>query len=477
MVVWAHLVTDIGVNSVLLEERRLRFLARVFSECLRGGWRTPEQFLEWFGPASLEPALEVDPELRTHLLIEVAGIPDRIARGRSAAAAVQDVQLALEDGRADASRLIEHLPAEALVRTLDASALWKFATGGQWLIQASIDPSARPIALERLGCILRCALQEELVTLVDLTSNVPLGELSAHASPDQLRGVFQYALWCAESRAVPDPERLLELIHAPELFSNWPVEHTWKRVIVDQVAVPCGLESLTPPRRDRDSHLRLKPPTPPVRMRTGMGAAERGDEALVSADEPTLQQPPLCPEPAQMPTKEPVRRSAIEERLRKLDRLPPNHRYLSVAILKSIALMYEEIRKHRGRAARAQCVRSCFANEAHLRAGILALLELLDPTSSGLLLDSPSEELIDALLMQERAIWQRARSRRTGAPAPGMHGAATRRATPEAAGSGEHVPDGTTAPAAEPGSGNERFAIPPPAGEVAREPSKPNWRH
>jgi hypothetical protein len=457
---------------VLLEERRLRFLARVFNECLRGSWRTAEQFLEWFGPASLEPAFEVDPELRVRVLVEATGIPDRIARSRSAAQAVQDLQLALEDGRTDGGRLLEHLPAEALVRSLDASALWKFATGGQWLIQASIDPSARPVALERLGCILRCALQEELVTLVDLTSNVPLGELSAHASPDQLRGVFQYALWCAESRAVPDPERLLELIHAPELFSNWPVEHTWKRVIVDQVAIPCGLETLTPPRRDRDSHLRLKPPVPPVRMRTGMGAG-RSDEALGSTDEPTLQQPPLAPEPAPIVAKEPVRRSAIEERLRKLDRLPPNHRYLSVAILKSIALMYDEIRKHRGRAARAQCVRACFSNEAHLRAGILALLELLDPTSSGLLLEAPSEELIDALLMQERAIWQRARSRRAGVPA---HGAPSRRVSPDGAGANP-ADDGTTAPAAEPGLGDERFAIPPPAGEVTREPSKPNWRH
>jgi len=477
MVVWAHIVTDSGVNSVLLEERRLQFLARVLSECLTNGWRTPEHFLEWFGPASLEPAFEADPELRCRVLCEVACIPERIARTRTAAAAVADVQLAVEDGRTDAARLLEHLPVEALVRTLDASALWKFATGGQWLIQASIDPSARPVALERLGCILRCALQEQLVTLVDLTSNVPLGELSSHASPDQLRGVFQYALWCAESRAVPDPERLLELIHAPELFSNWPVEHTWKRVIVDQVAVPCGLETLTPPRRDRDSHLRLKPPVPPVRMRTGMGAGGRSDEALESADEPTLQQPPLSPEPGPVPVKEPVRRSAIEERLRKLDRLPPNHRYLSVAILKSIAMMYEEIRKYRGRAARAQCVRSCFANEAHLRAGILALLELLDPSSSSLLADSPSDELIDALLMQERAIWQRARSRRSGAPG---HGATGRRTSHEGAPDAlDASSDGSTetdAPAAEPNR-DDRFTIPPPAGDVAREPSKPTWRH
>jgi hypothetical protein len=484
-------VTDLQVDQELLEHRRLRFLGAVLSECMNGAWRTPEQFLEWFPPSNLINALEAEHELRWRLLVEVAAVPERLARGRSSATAAKDLQLALEDGRADARRLLEYLPIGVLVRCLDTSTLWKFATGGQWLIQASIDPSARPVALDRLGRILRCALREELVTLVDLTGNVPLGELSAHASPEQLRGVFQYALWCAEGRTVPDPERLLELINAPELFANWPVEHTWKRIIVDQIAVPYGLETLAPPRRDRDSHLRLKPATPPpMRLHTGMGASEKGDEALESADEPTLQQPPLVAEAAPERAKEPIRRSAIEDRLRQIDRLPPNHRYLSVAILKSIALMYDEIKKHRGRAARALCVRACFANEAHLRAGILSLLELLDPSSSSLLADSASEELIEALLMQERAIWQRARARRIPPPPNTLAaGPAARRAPFVPRDSNATKPGAAVGPSG--GAGEEPAAegdatlqpdrkfttIRPPPGDEAQDPSNPRWRH
>jgi hypothetical protein len=125
--------------------------------------------------------------------------------------------------------------------------------------------------------------------------------------------------------------------------------------------------------------------------------------------------------------------------LRNIDRLPPNHRYLSVAILKSIVLMYDEIRKHRGKSARAQCVRSCFANEAHLRAGVLSLLELLDPSSSGLLADSSSDELIEALLLQERAIWQRARARRVSGQSSVQGGAVTRRGARDAGDAGDAV--------------------------------------
>jgi hypothetical protein len=234
--------------------------------------------------------------------------------------------------------------------------------------------------------------------------------------------------------------------------------------------------------------LRLKPPVPPVRLHTGMGA-DKSDEALESADEPTLQQPPLSVEPAPVRVKEPVRRSAIEDKLRQLDRLPPNHRYLSVAILKSIVLMYEEIKKHRGRAARAHCVRSCFANEAHLRAGLLALLELLDPSSSSLLVESASEELIDALLMQERAIWQRARARRT--PPNVLNNAPSRRGpgVPPRMNPGlppgsevlsnEHVEQGAgdadTITQSDPKYGAIRPSLPSPPGPP--DPSKPTWRH
>ena len=112
-----------------------------------------------------------------------------------------------------------------------------------------------------------------------------------------------------------------------------------------------------------------------------------------------------------------ARRRAATDKLRKLGRLPPNHEYLSLAILRSIERMYEEIKTRRGKAARAQCVRECFDNPAHLRTGMLALLELLDPHLVPLLENGDPDTLIDALLAQERALWQRERAS-TPAPAP-----------------------------------------------------------
>ena len=137
-----------------------------------------------------------------------------------------------------------------------------------------------------------------------------------------------------------------------------------------------------------------------------------------------------------------ARRRAATDRLRKLGRLPPNHEYLSLAILRSIEKMYEEIKTRRGKAARAQCVRECFDNPAHLRTGMLALLELLDPHLVPLLENGNPDTLIDALLAQERALWQRERAGEPAAPATSgletMPG--TRRAAPPSRPLGSAVP-------------------------------------
>jgi len=454
-----------------LDERRRRFVARVFDESLRRGWTTAEQFIDWFPPSTIVDALEAVPEVRTRLLVEVAGIPSKLASNRTPAAARDDLELALEEGLTDASRILQYVSGSVLVRCLEVASLWKFATSGDWLSRVNNDPSIGVAALERVTVILSSALAEQLVNLIDLMREVPLGELSRHASPEQLRSVFQYALWCAESRSVPDPQRLLELINAAALFSSWPVSQTWQRVIVGQIALPCGLESLEACRRARDSHLRIKAVTPteaallraPIELfDQDVDFSEPVDAARPRAPKrPSFEDTaPDLPTGSQR-TRETARRAIVESKLRKLDRLPTNHQYLSLAILRSIAVMYEEIGKRRGKVARAHCIRECFANEMHLRTAMRSLMELLDPNTSTLVADATTDSLIEALLGQERAIWQRARSPRTHAPA--SDNASARRTT--------HIKPGRPPPVRPP-------AVRPPAPSYPTSgPLKPTWRH
>lgn len=116
------------------------------------------------------------------------------------------------------------------------------------------------------------------------------------------------------------------------------------------------------------------------------------------------------------------RRQSISAELRAIDRLPPNSDYLSLTILRAIARMYEELPNSKGKAGRSQCVHDAFENESHLRAGLLALLELLN---SDLARDNPglhnlgNSSLVELFLEQERALWQQARQSNPPEKRPG----------------------------------------------------------
>ncbi len=111
------------------------------------------------------------------------------------------------------------------------------------------------------------------------------------------------------------------------------------------------------------------------------------------------------------------RRQAVADRLMQIGRLPPRSEYLSLAILRSIALMYEQMKTRRTKAQRAQCVRQAFDNDSHLRTAMSGLIEMLDPSSDPADLEPLStDSLIERLLQEERAIWQR--SKRTAQSSP-----------------------------------------------------------
>ena len=187
------------------------------------------------------------------------------------------------------------------------------------------------------------------------------------------------------------------------------------------------------------------------------------DEIDLSDDEPDFATVPGSAPPARGPSSvrgsasaaavEAGRRRTIVEKLKRIGRLPANHEYLSLAILRAMSVMYDEIKSRRGKAARAQCVRECFDNESHLRTGMLALIELLEPALVPPLENAPADALVDQLLGLERSIWQRASGKR-GAPPTNGDGTltTTRRVV--------HVKPQT-----------------PPAALPLTRITKPGWRH
>src|SRR5215216_3648690 len=82
--------TDGGTGSNFkssLKSPSERFLSQTVVHVLERGFRTPEDFLRHFKPADLMQGLEGAPDLRAKILIEGAGVHEKIARKKSTTSA------------------------------------------------------------------------------------------------------------------------------------------------------------------------------------------------------------------------------------------------------------------------------------------------------------------------------------------------------------------------------------------------------
>jgi hypothetical protein len=98
-------------------------------------------------------------------------------------------------------------------------------------------------------------------------------------------------------------------------------------------------------------------------------------------------------------------RQRVIEHLRAIGRLPPNHLALPTAVLRSIDAMYALLPSATDDIQRKSVIRQTFANENHLRAALLGLIELMDSsvdTSDPVIQGAKIEALIKILLFEEQ---------------------------------------------------------------------------
>jgi hypothetical protein len=98
-------------------------------------------------------------------------------------------------------------------------------------------------------------------------------------------------------------------------------------------------------------------------------------------------------------------RQRVIEHLRAIGRLPPNHPALPTAVLRSIDAMYALLPSATDDIQRKSVIRQTFANENHLRAALLGLIELMDSsvdTSDPVIQGAKIEALIKILLFEEQ---------------------------------------------------------------------------
>lgn len=420
-----------------------RWLARVMVQALQEGSKTAEDFVEYFSPAEMMEALEGDPELRAKILVEAAGVHERIAQKKSTSSAAEDLRIALEEGICDASEILGLFPPDARVANLDHARLWTFLTDDEFWTSVSESDQA----IKRVQFMLETALDEELITLQEIADGVTFEEIAKRLPREDLESIVVEALSQGRKQVAFDEASLLEAVPLSALLGHLSLETVWETVIVEKVAAPAELlaegapkpaprqaasakaEDTSSPSSAKNSKLRKRkktvvgpvsalkpqasapPKPPPAPQKPSPAAKDDAEELEVAVDDLVARTP-----------QEEEARKRVADKLTALDRLPPKYDELPTGILLSMESMYSELFQLGSDEEREECIRDSFPNEGLLTTAMLALIELLDPSidiTDPVIRDADVASLIKVVLFEERHRAEQANpSRSSGVPAP-----------------------------------------------------------
>ncbi len=411
-----------------------RFLSQAIVHALAQGFRTPDDFLKHFKPIDIMQALESAHELRAEILVKAAGVHQKIALKKSTASGAEDLRIAIDEGLTDAAAILELFPPDERVRHLDASRLWTFLVEDEFWSTLNAEAN-RDRAIGRMTFTLENALNEDLVSLADITDGISFEMLSLRLPHKELQKLVAHALKLGRERKPLTEEALLESVSLQQLVGFIPLEHVWKAVILDRIATPHGFTGVAstkpagapavgtrksvpppPPREEvaADARKSVPPPKPAA------PAARPPEDSLLEITSVEDDVDKLI-QNSQRPAPEEEARRRVLEKLAAISRLPPHHEALTTPILLSIESMYAELLSASTDEARELCIRDSFPNPAQMSSALLALIELLDPSidiNDPVIRDADVDSLIKVVLFEERHRYEQAHPSLRPPPSP-----------------------------------------------------------
>jgi hypothetical protein len=404
-----------------------RYLSQVIVSALKDGWRSADDFLRHFKPADLMQRLEKAPDLRASILIQAAGVHERIAKKKSTASAAEDLRIALDEGVTTSGAVVDLISPDDRVRHLERAKLWSFLIEDQFWVAGSSSAGER--AVSRMTYLLESAMAESLLTLQDFTDGVTFETISARLPHKELQRVVKASLEAGRKKSPFTEDSLLEIIPFKDLLGHIPLDHVYKRVLVAKVAQPAGFVSTGVgeeawPEEDNaaEEAKKAEPPKAEAKRPVKPAKEEPKDAEETVTDEELEEVPPGSAGSTRPPAEEEARRK-VAERLTAISRLPPRNAELSTPILLSIDSMYAELLVASTDEAREMAIRDSFPNESHMSTALLALIELLDPTidvNDPVIRDADADSLIKVVLFEERRRYEQAHpSGRSPGGAPG----------------------------------------------------------
>ncbi|NLE85701.1 MAG: hypothetical protein GX607_04815 [Myxococcales bacterium] len=436
-----------------------RFLSRCLQQILGESWVTPADFVASFGPSDIMESLEGATELRARILIEAAGVHEKIAPKKSTQAAAEDLQISLDEGICDPPRLLELFSADDRVRYLERQRLWDFVTRDEFWKKPSEKARARMVF------VLATALEEKLIDLGDLIDGVGSERLAKDLPKGLLEQVLVRAVSDGRAGKPFDPAGLFEVVQLPDWVAHVSLEHLWANVVQSRIEPAAGFDDdgialvsdtdIAPVDGDEP------PPAgpPPSKGKGGKGSSgKKGGNPPASG--PAAKAAPGAGDGAasadgERDAAELAARQRAVDTLAKIGRLPPRHEALDTATLLAIDSLYVDLAPLTTDEAREECIREAFPNDAMLRGALLALAEVLDPNIdiAALEKDADADSLIKLVLFEERRKADRSRRSLTPPPPAGA---------PPASGRASSAPP-PLPPLPPPPSGQRPSSPPPPA--------------
>ncbi len=428
-----------------------RFLSQTVAHVLERGFRTPEDFLRHFKPTDLMLGLEGAPDLRAKILIEGAGVHEKIARKKSTSSAAEDLKLALDEGVTNAAQLLTLLPPDDRVRYLDHKKLWAFTTEDEFWSPLNAEADVDR-ALSRVTFLIDNALRENLLSLQVLIDGITFDSISTRLPLKELQKLVRHALKLGREKKPLGESELLEAVSLRTLLGYIPLEHVFNNVLVDKVARPAGFTGegvdagvVEKAAARVEEQRKSTPPPKPAKKEEPAEAQPDGDEDDID----------ILMNSTRPPAEEEARKRVVEK-LTVVGRLPPRHEQLTTPVLLSIESMYAELLTSSTDEEREMCIRDAFPNQQQLTTALLALIELLDSTidvNDPVIKDADVDSLIKVVLFEERHRYEQQHpSARPAGPAPLPPPATNRKAS-----------------IAPPPLPRSQSAVPPPLPEPKRE--------
>lgn len=403
-----------------------RFLSRCLQQVLGEAWVNPADFVGTFGPSDIMQSLQGATELRARILVEAAGVHEKIAPKKSTEAAAEDLQIALEEGICDPPRLLDLFSADDRVRYLDSKRLWGFVVRDQFWKKPSDKARAR------MAFVLATALEEKLIDLAGLIDGVGSERLAADLPKPLLEKVLVRAVAEGRTGKAFDPASLFEVVRLEDWVAHVPLEHLWQKVVCDRIVEAAGLGGEAPVSEKDIASVDGEEPPPESGPSAAKGKREGDTKAASAQAEAPASKASTGPQASaeasasagdsagdKAQASEPVVRDAAEiaareraiESLTTIGRLPPRHEALDTATLLAIDSLYADLAPLTTDEAREECIREAFPNEVMLRSALLALAEVLDPNIdvAALEKDADAESLIKLVLFEERRRVDRSR--------------------------------------------------------------------